>query len=508
MSYGLYWGDSHLNLHSRDRKRFDECFQAARAHLDFLPIAYYPMDFYTTMEGLRVESWHNRPKFLEEWKDIQELCRRYYGPGRFVPFAGYEWHGNRTRWGDHNVFYFEPDNPLDDTEDIDDLYANLRKRRGLAIPHHIGYHPGIRAKDWDHYDPDLSPFAEMYSNHGLSETPVNRFPQPNYAMGPWTSGSTAIDALSRGLRLGLICSTDAHSGFGGVHGNGLMAVLAEDLTREGLWLAFMDRRVYGVTGDRIEIDYTVNGAVMGSEITSTGPIQARIRLVCPQALDRVEWVRNGRVLKTHCHQDGLTPEDASNVRCRIRIEPGWGPTEQYRFEVPPKEWEGRVSVSDGELSIVQGCWTDFGNSLSQAGGRSVEFNTVTKRNRHHPAQAFILEARGPRSADMSIEADPFRVSFTLDQALNQTQLWADQEGAMELTQDYFGIRLEDIENPDVFYHSAHKLRVIQAVPEKEFQTEVEFSDPEPPPGRNWYYARVSELNGQMAWTSPVWVEQK
>ena len=81
MNYQLFWGDSHLNLHSRHRPRLEECFKAARAHLDFLPIAYYPMDFYTTKEGLRVESWHNRGQFIEEWKEIQELCRKYHEPG-------------------------------------------------------------------------------------------------------------------------------------------------------------------------------------------------------------------------------------------------------------------------------------------------------------------------------------------------------------------------------------------------------------------------------------------
>ena len=30
-------------------------------------------------------------------------------------------------------------------------------------------------------------------------------------------------------------------------------------------------------------------------------------------------------------------------------------------------------------------------------------------------------------------------------------------------------------------------------------------DPEPPPGASWYYARVLQQDGQMAWSSPVWV---
>ncbi|MDP6357386.1 MAG: DUF3604 domain-containing protein [Planctomycetota bacterium] len=507
MSHKLYWGDSHLNLHSRDKERFEDAFQAARGHLDFLPLAYYPMDYYHTDEGLRVESWHNRPNFLKEWECIKQLCRQYHEPGGFVTFVGYEWGGNRTRWGDHNVYYFDEDNLLDDADDIDDLYANLRKTRALAIPHHVGYLTTQRAKDWDHFDPNLSPFVEIFSNHGLSETPINRWPQPNYAMGPWTNGSTVMDALARGLRVGIICSGDSHNAFGGVYGSGLMGVWADELTRESLWEAFLSRRVYGVTGDRMVLDYRVNEACMGSEIQSNGgPVKATIGADCPQEIDRIELIRNNRVFKTWSHQDGLLPSDADPVRCRIRIEPGWGPTVSYGYKAHEKKWVGGLSISEGEISVLQGCWTDFGNSISQESDQSVQFQTLTRGIRNQPSQAFMVEVRAPRSATIRFDADPFDVSFSVEEALGRTQLWADLEGIKAITEEQFGLKYDEIENPDVFFHNAYKLRICQAVTEPEFTAEVDFEDPNPPEGRNWYYARISQMNGQMGWTSPVWVD--
>lgn len=508
MSFNVYWGDSHLNLHHRDRDYFEQSFQAAREHLDFLPIAYYPMEFYATDKGLRIESWHNRPKFLDEWEQIQELCRQFHEPGKFVTFPGYEWHGNRTRWGDHNVYYFSEGNPLDDADDIDDLYEHLRERRGIAIPHHIGYRTANRAKDWDHYDPAVSPFAETYSNHGCSETAVNRFPQPNVSMGPWASGSTMMDALARGLRVGITCSGDSHNRFPGVYNSGLMGVWAEALTRESLWDAFLARRLYGVTGDRIVLEYHLNDAPMGSTITATGPVTARVRVVCPQALDRIELIRNNRVLKTYCHLDGLEPSDADPVRCRFRVEPGWGPQARYGPEVVPKEWQGRVSLSEGELSLVHGCWQDFGNRVTEADDRTVHFETRTVCCRERPTQPFILEARAPRAARISVEAEPFDVSFSLEDALSRTQLWVDTDGAKRHIEEQFGYKPEELENPDVFYHNAYKLRVCQAVREDAFSTQAEFTDPDPPSGTSWYYVRASQVNGQMAWSSPVWVERQ
>ncbi|MCD6518536.1 MAG: DUF3604 domain-containing protein [Anaerolineae bacterium] len=521
MSLHLYWGDSHLNLHHRDRQDFELAFQAAREHLDFLPIAYYPMEFYQMDCGLRVESWHNRPEFLQDWEEINALCAKHYKPGEFVTFPGYEWHGNRTRWGDHNVYYFAEGNPLDDTDDIEDLYAALRKRKGLAIPHHIAYMVGQRGKDWDHFDPQLSPFAEIYSAHGCSETPVNSFAHTNHPMGPWTSGGALEDALARGLKVGLICSGDNHNRFAGAYGRGIMAVWAEALTREALWEAFLARRVYGTTGDRMVVRYQINDAWMGSEISSHGPVRARIQVECPQALDRIEWIRNNRVLQTYCHQEHLPEEDAEPlIRLRFRIELGWGPQPLYGFHDIIKEWQGQVTISEGELSIVQGCWTDFGNSLEQVNEKTVGFSlrtsagnvprgwrAITAMLQPTPMQAFILEARAPRSARLSIEAAPFDVSLTVKELLSRTSLWADLEGSKALIQKRFGVSPKEVENPDIYYHNAYKLRVTQGVPEKAFWAEIELTDPHPPKGENWYYVRVSQRDGHTAWISPIWVEQ-
>ena len=86
----------------------------------------------------------------------------------------------------------------------------------------------------------------------------------NPHMGPGAGGSTYQSALDAGLHLGAVCSTDNWTNMPGHWGQGLMACLAEELTRDSLWEAFRRRRVYGVTGDRIELDFTCNGAPMGS----------------------------------------------------------------------------------------------------------------------------------------------------------------------------------------------------------------------------------------------------
>jgi hypothetical protein len=37
--------------------------------------------------------------------------------------------------------------------------------------------------------------------------------------------------------------------------------------------------------------------------------------------------------------------------------------------------------------------------------------------------------------------------------------------------------------------------------------EFTFRDAEPPPGQSYYYVRVEQADGQMAWSSPIWVQR-
>ncbi len=72
----------------------------------------------------------------------------------------------------------------------------------LAIPHHTAYVPGVRSKNWSVHDEQISPFAEIFSVHGCSESDEEWIGlRHNRNMGPGVSGGTIEDALDRGIRL-------------------------------------------------------------------------------------------------------------------------------------------------------------------------------------------------------------------------------------------------------------------------------------------------------------------
>jgi len=511
MQYNIYWGDMHCNTHRRHMPNLERTFEAAREVLDFFPIAYYPADFYETMEGLRVESCGPRDRFERDWQRVLELVRYYNMPGEFITFPGYEWTGNRTRYGDHNIFYFD-EGPLDLSWDIRDLFANLRRRRAIAIPHHTGYQVGQRGKDWDIHDEKLSPFVEIFSSHGSSEgcnTPFSLI--SNGSMAPRISGGTVQDGLRRGYRLGIMASNDSHYGVAGVWGLGLMAALAPELTREALWRAFMARRVYGVTGDRIQLDFTINGSPMGSIIRAEGPPRIRAAVVASQALDRIEVLRNNRVVYTYCHSGTWdVPEGSQPIRAKIKVECGWGPTPAYGITIKPKHWEGKLTLSDGRLVSVEPCFTYWGQKIEPPEERACHWSLTTPQRRQaargEPQQAMIFELEMPPQAPIMLKVNGQEETFTLAEAMIGSRVIAFLDEIKALIQERFQLKLEEIENPDVFWHNAYKVKVHTAIPEAGYTTSVEWIDEHMPPGRNWYYLRVSELNGQMAWSSPIWVD--
>ena len=66
----------------------------------------------------------------------------------------------------------------------------MRDRDALVIPHHTGFAVGERGKDWDRFDPELSPVMEVFSAKGSSEGTDTPRPMAFNSMGPRTTGGT------------------------------------------------------------------------------------------------------------------------------------------------------------------------------------------------------------------------------------------------------------------------------------------------------------------------------
>jgi len=246
------------------------------------------------------DAWGFRPLRGSSWDSTTAEAAAFNSPGRFVTLLGYEW----TSWthGHRNVYFpsdsgavFAYDDPATDTPQ--ELWDAIRPWHAITIAHHVGGGPiGI---DWNHRPPpDQEMLVEVFSVHGNSEY----YGCPGMIYSP-VEGRFVQDALARGYRLGLVASGDGHIGHPGrwSHANtqGLVAFQADTLTREAIWAALTARRVYGTSGVRILLQFTVNGQPMGSEIPDHAKDEPRVCTVATLGtapIESISIVRNGEVL--------------------------------------------------------------------------------------------------------------------------------------------------------------------------------------------------------------------
>jgi len=526
----LYWGDSHTNLHlgqpdwiapaatapagadlrARFTAELEERLKHACQVLDFWPVAYYPHT-YEQVNGLKMETWLPDEPLEAGWAAICDLAARHNAPGELVIFPGFEWQGD-GRDGDHNVFFAEDHPPLLRSERLVDLYDEIRRCgcRALAIPHHTAYMPGVRSKDWGVHDERISPFAEVYSQHGCSETDEEWIGlRRNQHMGPGVSGATIADALDRGIKVGIIASTDGHHNIAGVHGWGLMACYAEQLTRESLWEAFAARRVYGVTGDRIELDFSVEGAMMGAAIDRRGPVRCLVKVRGGDAIDRIELLRNNRVVATHCHSGTWEPpRGPERIRCKLRVEAGWGHRPGEIPELPPRDWQCSIEVVGGVVHAAEPCWKTAGQWIGPLGGSRCEFGFHTATRPAHgrdPTEATVFELEGRPDDAVTIRLDTQTVTTTLGEAMARSRIVHFMDEAGELVRRTCGVDPAQLKRKDRLYYIGNKVKLHRAIPEPGLSAELDYVDADPPAGENFYRVRVQQRNGQAAWSSPVWV---
>ena len=192
------------------------------------------------------------------WADLNQLTAEFDEPGRFLAVPGYEWSGNTSVGGDHNVWYRTEGRPIyrahralvmeDSTDenvclDAKELFARLKDEDALVVAHVGGRYADISFA----HDAKLEPSVEVHSAWGTFD---------------WIFE----DARKAGYRVGIVAASDGHKGrvgasypgagkFGSL--GGLTCHLMSSLDRDSLFSAFRRRRHYATTGCRPFIDVRV-----------------------------------------------------------------------------------------------------------------------------------------------------------------------------------------------------------------------------------------------------------
>ncbi|OPZ87463.1 MAG: hypothetical protein BWY76_00454 [bacterium ADurb.Bin429] len=250
------------------------------------------------------------------WTHTRDTVKQWHAPGTFVTFLGYEFaKWRRLGEGDRNVYYLHDDRPMYRSDEghypmPSDLFRALAEETALIIPHHTGHDPSHC--DWVDHDPVRERLVEIYQCRGsyeCAEEDGNTVPDRRSTPNPV---GYVQRALALGWRVGFTAGGDDHQGHAGTdfplgdgaaaYQAGLFCVLATARTREAIWEALWERRTVATTGPRILLAYTLNGHLLGTELSAAAEpsLATRRTLAITYAgtapVERVEILRNNMVI--------------------------------------------------------------------------------------------------------------------------------------------------------------------------------------------------------------------
>jgi hypothetical protein len=434
-----------------------------------------------------------------EWQVLQELAREFSRPGRFVPILGYEWTAFNERGGHHNVFFRDPAAErvgVHDAVRLPELYRGLHRRYRpdelLVIPHaHI-------AGDWRQSDPELERLVELYSTHGTFEWFANAY-------------------LRNGFELGFVAASDTHLAKPGLmppplgvvsQRGGLVAVQAPTATAEEIFPALRELRTYATSGQRIVLDASLNGHPMGSRQPRADFREVRVRVHGTAPIERIDVLRNGEVVLSRPYLDvplaarsvlQVAFESSSEVSSGVRDDPRGSRPWRGTLAVQGASVVGVDPVAVDNLLRERVALEDVPHDPSRPGSaeRRVRFAILTRGR----ADSFLLELDGATAATtLRFALEPGKEAgapFTL-------------RGEAEIPAASFELALDALEDGRVERElrvGEHVDRVSVRVIDRHgpLDRELEFVDLDRPTDGDYYYVRVAQLDGGMAWSSPWWV---
>ena len=169
----------------------------------------------------------------------------------------------------------------------------------VAIPHHVT--DEVHPCDWNVHNDEYEPVVELFQCRGNSE--YRGCPRENNLSRHQTTkcDDAFMDYALRekGYKMGFIASGD-HNGMG----VGLASLWVKEVSRKGILEALRARRCYATTGDKIYMDVQVNDAFMGQVAKLEGAPKVQIKVQGEKEIERVELLRNSRVIEVWKPEDG------------------------------------------------------------------------------------------------------------------------------------------------------------------------------------------------------------
>ena len=473
----VFWGDTHGHCgFAEGQGTPDAYFRFGRddARLDFLTLSEHDLwmdDF--------------------EWQTLLGKVDEYNRDGEFVAIAGYEWTVGTGLGGHHNVFFRNTKDrrrvPNQTAPVLSQLYRRLANENDmddvLIIPH--AHQPG----EYRMNDRHMETLVEIMSMHGYFE---------------WFGKMY----LKHGHEVGFVAASDdhlSHPGYstplpGGLAARGgLAAVWSREKTRDSIFTSMKRLSAYATTGPRIIMDLRMNGARMGIRTDFSVKRNLRGKIVGTAPLAEVCVVKNGEI---QWSEDLLTAKTASPDR-KDRFELSFHSTTDPEIRDSPRGWRpwlGTVTVEGAKLNSVTSpaLQNRLSESVERRGDKSADFRLVTRG----AWKNLVVE--------LSDIKDDAMITIDLRAATERPSTPATFRKPGRLSAQRIQFPLADLKSGtasnrkriDQFFDTVTIRRMRKDSP---LEYDLDFVDTHNPRRGEYYYVRVRQLDGGIAWSSPNWV---
>lgn len=328
------------------------------------------------------------------WHEINRLTAEFNQDGRFIAFPGYEWSGNTGLGGDRNVMFRREGRQIhrsshaliEDLSDVhtdantaEELFEALRNEDCVVFAHVGGRYADVKMA----HDARLERSVEVHSDWGTFEWLLH-------------------DAFEKHYRVGILANSDGHKGrqgasypgasLFGAYG-GLSCLLAEELTRDGLFDALRRRHHYATTGCRMFLDVrasfdgeaelfdddpklgattsrNVRAAMMGDILRSgDAEVTLHIEAIASAPIERLELRNRLETLET------VRPYQPRDLGRRIRVI--WEGSE-YRGRGRQTIWDGTAELAGNRFERTEAInFYNLDKTLDRHGDSKLAWQALT-----------------------------------------------------------------------------------------------------------------------------------
>lgn len=335
-SYNHYRGQLHSHTNYSDGLGdILEAYSWARnqSGVDFIAVTDHSQMFDNDMTATL--DYHES----EEWAFTKAIADQCNVDGEFVAIVGFEQSYYDKTSGHINTYNTEGF-LSSNTVNLQEYYKAIEQNKDSISQFN---HPGTTWGDFDnfgYYSEDRDDVIHLIEVGNGPGTQINQ--------GYWRCDSYYSKALDKGWHVAPTNGQDNHQRFWGDSNPFRTVILAKELTREALFDAIREHRVYAAEDINVEVNYSLNGYIMGSEIDDqVGSVDINVTVTDPDVNDNVQEITvisNGGKAVAY-----KTIKSSSNtVNYQVSLEP---PSKSAYYFI-------KIKQKDGNLIFTAPIWIE------------------------------------------------------------------------------------------------------------------------------------------------------